>query len=96
MKRMEDFSKVIGVVSELTEVTQQDILGKSKVPEVVDARWIVVCLMAEKGYTARQIATVMLCSARTINHILASVDKRIKYSCRGLRNTLAIARQQLQ
>ena len=59
MKKLEDFGKVIKVVTELMDVTDQEILGKSRVPEVVDARWMVINLMKEKGYTSRQIAPLL-------------------------------------
>ena len=56
MGKNEDFSKVIKVVTELMDVTDQEILGKTRVTEVVDARWMVITLMRENGYSTRQIA----------------------------------------
>lgn len=96
MKRLEDFGKVIKVVSELMEVSEQDILGKSRESDVVDARWMVIYLMKEKGYSTKQIAPLMCRPERTINHAAISFEDRAKYSFNGLGNTLAIARQQLQ
>lgn len=96
MGKSEDFSKVIKVVTELTEVTEEAILGKSREAEVVDARWMVICLMREKGYQTKQIAPLMNHPIRTINHAINSFSDRVKYSYNGIGNILAIARQQLQ
>lgn len=88
-------SKVIKVVAELMEVREEDILGKSRVQEVVDARWMVIVLMKEKGYSTKQIAPLMCHPIRTINHALNCFSDRAKYSFNNLGNTLATARQLL-
>jgi chromosomal replication initiation ATPase DnaA len=95
MERVEYFSKVMRVVAELMEVSESDILGKSREYEVVDARWMVIFLMREKGYTTKQVASLIKHPIRTINHALNSFSVRVKSSYSGLGNTLAIARQQL-
>lgn len=95
MKRLEDFSKVIKVVAELMEVTDQDILGKSREMEVVDARWMAIYLMRMKGYSTKQIAPLMCHPERTINHALNAFPDRVKYSYNNLGNILAIAKQQV-
>ena len=96
MGKNEDFSKVIKVVTELMDVTDQEILGKSRESEVVDARWMVICLMKEKGYQSKQIAPLINHPIRTINHALNSFSDRVKYSYNNLGNILATARQQLR
>lgn len=95
MKRLEDFGKVIKVVAELMDVTEQDILGKSRVQEVVDARWMVIYLMRKKGYSTRQLVPLMLRPERTINHAACMMNDRVKYSLNGLGNILATAEQQV-
>ena len=95
MKREEDFGKVIKVVTELMEVTEQEILGKSRVQEIVDARWMVIVLMKERGYSTKQIAPLVCHPIRTINHALNCFTDRVKYSFNNLGNTLATARQLL-
>ena len=96
MGKSEDFSKVIKVVTELMDVTEQNVLGKSRVQEVVDARWMAACLMKERGYSTKQIAPLMLRPERTINHALSAFDDRVKYSYNNLGNILATARQLLR
>ena len=95
MGKNEDFSKVIKVVTELMDVTDQEILGKSRESEVVDARWMVICLMHEKGYSTKEIAPLMRHPIRTINHALKGFSDRAKYSNNGIGNIFSIARQQL-
>ena len=95
MGKLEDFGKVIKVVTELMDVTDQEILGKSRRQEVVDARWMVIYLMRRKGYSIHQISALMLHPIRTINHALNSFSDRVKYANNGLGNILAIAEQQL-
>ena len=96
MDKNEYFSKVIKVVTELTDVDEADILGKSRVPEVVDARWLAICLMNEKGYSTRQIVPLIGHPKRTVNNALSSFDYRAKCVNPHLSNMLAIARQLLQ
>ena len=95
MGRLEDFGKVTKVVTELMGVTEQAVLGKSRVQEVVDARWMVIVLMREMGYSARQISPLICHPIRTINNALEGFSDRAKYSPNHLGNILAIARQQL-
>ena len=94
MDKLEYFGKVIKVVTELMDVTDQEILGKSRREDVVDARWMVILLMRENGYNTHQISKLMLHPERTINHALSSIEDRVKYH-RGLGNILATARKQL-
>lgn len=92
-KRLEYFGKVIKVVTELMDVTDQEILGKSRSYEIVDARWMTAFLMHEKGYSTKQIASLMLRPVRTINHALNLFPERAKNFSLG--NALAMARQKL-
>ena len=95
MKRLEYFSEVMKVVTELLEVNEVDVLGKSRELDVVDARWMVMHLLREKGYQTKQISPLMCKPERTVNHALSNFEDRVKYSLNGLGNTLAIAKQML-
>lgn len=96
MERAEYFRRAMKVVAELMEVSEESILGKSREYEVVDARWIVIYLMRERGYTTKQISALMKHPIRTINHALNLFSIRAKSPYSSLGNTLAVARQQLQ
>ena len=94
MGKVEDFSKVIKVVTELTDVSEQDILGKSRAQEVVDARWMALYLMRQKGYTTAEIVEVSHFPERTINHAIHRFPYRIsRFNC-NLGNIYYQARQQ--
>ena len=86
---------VVKVVAELSEISEEAILGKSREYEVVDARWVVICLMKEKGYTTKQISFLIKRPIRTVNHAVNSFKIRAKSSASCLGNTLEMARQQL-
>ena len=95
MNRLEYFGKVMKVVTELMEVEDKDILGKSREQDVVDARWMVMYFMRKKGYSTHQISSLMLHPERTVNHALNCFSDRVKYSNNGLGNILAIAEKQV-
>jgi chromosomal replication initiation ATPase DnaA len=95
MGKAEDFGKVLKVVTELMEVTDQEIIGRSRIPEVVDARWLAICLMKDKGYSTKQISLLIGHPERTINHVISSFTERAK-GFPHLGKILAIARQELQ
>lgn len=95
MGKNEDFSKVIKVVTELTDVTEEAILGRSREAEVVDARWMVIHFLKEKGYNSVEIAELLNHPIRTINHASHTFMERVQYSVSGLGNIFYQARQQL-
>ena len=95
MGKVDDFSKVIKVVTELMDVTEQDILGKSRAQEVVDARWMAIYFMKMKGYCTKEISELVMHPERTVNHALQSVPKRMKLIGSAFGNNILIARQQL-
>ena len=96
MGKLEDFSKVIKVVTELMDVTDQDILGKSRVKEVVDARWMVIYFMRKKGYSTHEISRLVLHPERTVNHALKALPKRLKLISSDIGNNFFLAEQQLR
>lgn len=95
MEKSEYYSRVIKVVTELTEVSEEEILGKSKRQEVVDARWLVICLLKESGWSTHRIAESIGHPERTVNNALSGMTERARYAPE-LGNNLAIARQQLR
>ena len=95
MGKNEDFGKVLGAVTELMDVRGEDVVGKSRVAEVVDARWMCIYLMREKGYSTKQISLLIHHPIRSVNHALNGFSDRVKYSYNNLGNILAIAKQQV-
>lgn len=95
MGKLEDFSKVIEVVTDLMGVTEQSVLGKSRVQEIVDARWMVMYFMHKKGYTTQEISKLTLHPERTVRNAIHDIKERAKYSRNGFGNIFFVARQQL-
>lgn len=100
MNKLEYFGKVIKVVTELIDVTEKDIIGGAKFIAAVDARWLTIRLMHDKGYNTRQIAPLVCAAKRSVNHALFFFDDRADYSMNDLRaiyktaqNMLATAEQ---
>lgn len=96
MEKSEYYGRVIKIVTELTEIPEKDILGKSRRADVVDARWLTICLLKESGWSTHRIADTIGHPERTVNHALSNIDDRIKYTFSDLGNNLATARKQLQ
>lgn len=95
MGKTEDFSKVIKVVTELVDVTDQEILGKSRREDIVDARWMVIYFMRMKGYCTKDISMLINHPERTVNNATQLFLDRVKYSKTDLGNIFYVARQQL-
>lgn len=95
MGKNEDFSKVIKVVTELVDVSEQEVLGKSRVKEVVDARWMIIYFMKMKGYCTNEISELIRHPNRTVNHALKSLPRRLKLISSDIGNNFELARQQL-
>lgn len=95
MGKSEDFSKVIKVVTELTEVSEESILGRSREAEVVDARWLVIYFMRMKGYSTNEISELIRHPNRTVNHALQTLPKRLKLISSDIGSNFALAKQQL-
>lgn len=96
MEKSEYYGKVIRIVAELAELPEQDIVGSSRRAEVVDARWVLICLLKESGWSTRRIAETIGHPERTVNHAIAGMEDRVRYSFNGIGNILATARKQLQ
>ena len=94
MNRLEYFGKVMKVVTELMEVEDKDILGKSREQDVVDARWMVIHFMKVMGYHTSDIAKLINHPERTVNHATQMFLERVRYS-NYLGNIFLSARQQL-
>lgn len=95
MDKLEYFGKVIKVVTELMDVTERDIISGEKFIAAVDARWLVIRLMHDKGYSTRQIATLVCAARRSVNHALSLFDDRADFSMNDLREAYKTASERL-
>lgn len=96
MNKLEYFGKVIQIVSGVLDVEDVEIVGCSRIVEAVDARWIAIKLMHDKGYSSRQIAPLFGRSKRAIDHALQYFRSRSEDPFSNMGNNYAIAKQHLR
>lgn len=73
------FEMILDIVSSVAEVSSEEILSKSKVAEVVDARHIVVQLLSEQGWYQSRIARKMSIGEGAVSRMLSKFDERCRY-----------------
>lgn len=78
MCKSEIFAEILRLVSEETEISTSDILSGSKETDVVDARYLLVYLLYERGFYPSQIALHVSKTKRSINYILSGFSDRIQ------------------
>ena len=91
-----DLESIINAVAEAMDLRPCQILCKRKFKETIDARWIAVCLLSEKGYYSSRIAEWMGMTTRNVNYILFSVETRLSLQDKALSNILERARKELR
>jgi hypothetical protein len=92
MDKLEYFSEVMQIVTELTDISGDEILSSCRKSEVVDARWLVIQLMYEKGYKAKDMVPLLKCARISIDNAICQFDNRLNSSPNNLKSTLAISR----
>lgn len=80
MSKLEIFSALLSVVSEVTDVSAADILSNCRREEVVDARMILARCLSKEGFYPSQIAALMGQTTRNVNRALSLVDTRLMSS----------------
>lgn len=78
MCKSEIFAEILRIVSEETEISTNEILSSSKEADVVDARYLLVHLLYERGFYPSQIALHTRKTKRSINYILSGFSDRIQ------------------
>lgn len=73
------FETILDIVASVAEVPSEDILSKSKVAEVVDARHIFVQLLYEQGWYQARIARKMNINEGAVSRMLSKFDERCRY-----------------
>jgi hypothetical protein len=89
-----DFEHVVKAVAEAMDLSPCQILCKRRFQETIDARWIAVCLLSEKGFYSSRIAAYMGMTTRNVNLILSSMHLRLATE-KQLRSNLEAARKYL-
>lgn len=94
MCKSEIFAEIITLVSKETEIPSELITGASRVTEIVNARYILVYLLCEKGFYPSQISSLIHKTKRSVNYIISNFQVRLK-SEKMMRNYLENIRKQL-
>lgn len=90
------YEAVMSVVTDLTDLTEDDILNGRRTMEVVDARWLCVRLMKDIGLYPYQIAEMMVMSVRAVQYIINNFDVRMKFGDAMLKIYLQMAKKRLE
>lgn len=90
------YEAVMSVVTDLTDLTEDDILNGRRTMEVIDARWLCVRLMKDIGLYPYQIAEMMAMSVRTVQYIINNFDDRMKFGDAMLKIYLQMAKKRLE
>lgn len=87
MENLKIFAKVLCAVSEITEISTDEILSKNRSVDIVDARAIVVRALHFIGYYPKQIARLMGMTSANVRRILTQFADRKAMSKQLARNT---------
>lgn len=71
--------QIIALVSKVTDVPIHDIKSGNKRPDVVDARYLSIYVMMEKGVQIYRIALFMGMTERNVYHVKERFDDRKDY-----------------
>ena len=74
----EDFYNALQVVSKVTEISEEDILSKSRKMEVVEARVLLITALNSQGYHPMQIASKMDMAVSSVKALMDSFEQRTK------------------
>ena len=89
------YATVMSVVTDLTDLTENDILHGKRTMEIVDARWLAVRLMRDIGLYPFQIAEMMEMTVRSVQYILSNFDDRMKFGDAMLKIYVQMAKKRL-
>lgn len=90
------YATVMSVVTDLTDLSENDILHGRRTMEVVDARWLCVRLMKDIGMYPYQIAGYMAMNVRTVQYIISNFNDRMKFGDAMLQIYLQMAKERLR
>lgn len=90
------YKAVMSVVTDLTDLSENEILNGKRNMEVVDARWLCVRLLKDIGLYPYQIAEMMVMSVRSVQYILNNFDDRMRFGDAMLKTYTCMAKKRLE
>lgn len=79
MCKREFCEHVIALVARIADLSVEDIMSLSRRPEIVDARYLAIYIMLEKGVQINRVAEYMSMSERNIYHVKERFEDRKDY-----------------
>ncbi len=70
------FDKILSEVCKETEISSKELMSNNRTEEVVDARHILVAILADYGFYPSTIASMLECSKRNITLIITNFSRR--------------------
>lgn len=95
MRKEDLFQYAINLVSEITDITKENIMSKSRKIEYVDARYMIVYILHNHGLYYDEIAGMMKCTPANIRTIITNMQYR-QTGNRSFRNKLKITSKYLE
>lgn len=92
MKKSEIFAAILKMVSDETDVPEQEIMSKNRQTDIVDARHILVKSLHDYGFYPVEISQHTGMSHRAVNHIITNFDCRMTTG-QYIRNSFARIRK---
>ena len=74
----QDFYNALQIVSDVTEISQEDILSKSRKMENVEARTLLITALNSQGYHPIQIANKMDMAVNSVKALMDTFPQRGK------------------
>ena len=76
----EIFYEKLSEISQVSGIDKDSILSKKREIDIVDARHILIKVMANYGMSKLGISRMMGLSVRNVQYIITNFDSRIEYS----------------
>lgn len=95
MCKSDVFNRILEIVAQETEVAAEEIIGKGRTIEVVDARRILFFLLRKEGMYPSQIAKKTHKTSAAVRYLLSDVQERISANSM-IEKTLKKVQKQLE
>lgn len=76
MCKSEIFNRILNTVSQETEITIDEILSRSHRKEIVDARYLFVYFLRNRGFIPAEIARRLRLTPQAVSGIICKFQKR--------------------
>ncbi len=96
MKKSELFALVLSTVSNVTEVSEEDILSKSHKEDLVEARMLVLYFCRKNGLTPAVISNLSGINYRCVNKFISKANMLISNNSRYPNNQIRFYCQSIE